>query len=77
MLGQRRGTDDDREMNAINAMDFFNSYPALHNFFLSHLQSTSDSVSNTSLFSPVSRPELFPILTLLSNLHPCPEANER
>lgn len=77
MLGQRRGIDDDSEMNTISALDFFNSYPALHKFFLSHLQSTSDSVSNSSLFSEMSRPELFPILTLLSNLHPCPEANDR
>ncbi|KAJ7360154.1 hypothetical protein OS493_018142 [Desmophyllum pertusum] len=75
MLGQRRGTDDDSEMNTISAMDFFNSYPALHKFFLTHLQNTSDSASKSSLFSQMSKPELFPILTLLSKLHPCPEAS--
>lgn len=77
MLGHRRGTDEDSEMNTVSAMDFFNSYPALHKFFLTHLQNISDSAPDPSLFSQMIRPELFPVLTLLSKLYPCPESNGR
>lgn len=77
MLGQRRGADDDTEMNTINATDFFNSYPALRMFFLTHLQNASQPAYSSSQLLKMSKPELFPILTFLSKLHPYSKANER
>ena len=78
LLGHQRGADDDSERNTISARDFFISHPDLHNFFLSHIQSTADPISSPlSLCQLQPKPELFPILTLLSKLHPCPKADER
>ena len=64
-------------MNTISARDFFNSYPALYEFFLKHLKGASDSGSSNGLPTQSVKPELFPILTLLSKLHPSSEAEER
>ncbi|PFX19384.1 Thyroid adenoma-associated protein-like [Stylophora pistillata] len=70
MLGQRRSGDDETEMNTISSSDFFNSFPALRKFFIAHLQNTSQSAdSSAKQFFKISKPELFPILTLLSKLH--------
>lgn len=77
MLGQRRTADDDTEMNTMSSSDFFNSYPALRKFFLSHLQNTPRSAySSSAQFFNLSKPELFPILTLLSKLYSYSKFNE-
>ncbi|RHZ89143.1 hypothetical protein Glove_18g31 [Diversispora epigaea] len=68
-FGTKKTKDEHHSINKLTGREFFSRYPALHGFLLGELKVAVDQLINKFNRSEV-HPGLYPILTLLSRLHP-------
>ncbi|CAG8438374.1 10147_t:CDS:10 [Diversispora eburnea] len=68
-FGTKKTKDEHHSINKLTGREFFSRYPALHSFLLGELKVAVDQLINKFNRSEV-HPGLYPILTLLSRLHP-------
>ena len=79
MFGEKIGSDAEEECRTISVRELFNHYPRLEGFFLHQLQVDLKQAQNTNpgqegqlarIRGGLLKPELFPVLTVLSKLRP-------
>ncbi|KAI9264395.1 putative death-receptor fusion protein-domain-containing protein [Phascolomyces articulosus] len=69
-FGAKKTKDEHSAVNKLTGREFFTRYPQLHPYLLEQLKIAVDQLLAKSTATSTVHPGLYPILTLLSRLHP-------
>ncbi|KAI7853486.1 putative death-receptor fusion protein-domain-containing protein [Circinella umbellata] len=69
-FGTKKTKDEHSAVNKLTGREFFTRYPQLHPYLLEQLKIAVDQLLAKSTATSTVHPGLYPILTLLSRLHP-------
>ncbi|KAI9479552.1 putative death-receptor fusion protein-domain-containing protein [Zychaea mexicana] len=69
-FGTKKTRDEHSAVNKLTGREFFTRYPQLHPYLLEQLEIAVDQLLAKSTATSTVHPGLYPILTLLSRLHP-------
>ncbi|RIA98284.1 putative death-receptor fusion protein [Glomus cerebriforme] len=70
-FGTKKTKDEHHSINKLTGREFFSRFPQLYPFLLDELKIAVDQlIKSTKVFQSTVHPGLYPVLTLLSRLHP-------